>query len=68
MATSNAANRAIYGYKHPPLPLPRDREYDDGHYLADFRRCGYCGHIAYIHRSASDQCLNTSCDCPHLIS
>jgi hypothetical protein len=71
MATFYTANGAVYGHKHPPQPQPqpqpREREYDDGHYLADFRRCGYCGHLAYIHRSATDRCLNTSCDCLHLI-
>jgi hypothetical protein len=67
MATSYTANGAVYGHKHPPLPLPCDREYDDGYYLADFRRCGYCGHLAYIHRSATNRCLNTTCDCLHLI-
>jgi hypothetical protein len=63
--TANA-NNAVYGYKHPPLPLPRDREYDDGYYLADFCRCAYCGHLAYIHRCATDRCMNTRCDCRHL--
>src|ERR1019366_7763684 len=67
MATSYTDNDAVYGYKPPPLPLPREREYDDGYYLADFRRCGYCGHLAYIHRCATDRCMNTSCDCRHLI-
>ena len=68
MATSYTASGVVYGHRHPPLPLPRDREYDDGYYLADYRRCGYCGHLAYIHRSETHRCLNTTCDCLRLIS